>query len=223
LRIKASTISAILEETAGTQLMPFMIDGDGILIHHRDAAQLHRSLDTLKPDVQERIAADQRFRKSRIDSLNMPQLAQALVGARQSGSLSYRSTISGAEEYAGYAPVKGHNWVVGVSESRRDFEAPLLALYTDVLRSVAIVGLLFLIMAVLFARSIVRPIARLTEAANALKEGDYDRANIKVTTGDEIGRLARTFNVMIDVLRQREREKRRSRPERYADDGDDGA
>jgi nitrogen fixation/metabolism regulation signal transduction histidine kinase len=64
---------------------------------------------------------------------------------------------------------------------------------------------------VLFARSIVRPIARLTDAANALKEGDYDRANIKVTSNDEIGRLARTFNVMIDVLRQRERERRRGR------------
>jgi serine/threonine protein kinase/HAMP domain-containing protein len=223
LRIKASTISDILEETAGARLMPFMIDGDGILIHHRDAAQLHRSLDTLKPDVQGRIAADQRFRKSQIDSLHMPQLAQALVGTSQSGSISYRSTISGADEYAGYAPVKGHNWVVGVSESRLNFEAPLRDLYNDVLRSVAVVGLLFLVMAVLFSRSIVRPIARLTEAANALKEGDYDRANIKVTTGDEIGRLARTFNVMIDVLRQREREKRRSRPDRYGDDGEDGA
>jgi nitrogen fixation/metabolism regulation signal transduction histidine kinase len=78
------------------------------------------------------------------------------------------------------------------------------------------VGLLFLALAVLFARSIVRPIARLTAAANALKEGDYDNANIKVTSTDEIGRLARTFNVMIDVLRQREREKRSGR--RRADD-----
>lgn len=33
----------------------------------------------------------------------------------------------------------------------------------------------------------------------------------KVTSTDEIGRLARTFNVMIDVLRQREREKQRGK------------
>ena len=52
---------------------------------------------------------------------------------------------------------------------------------------------------------------RLTEAANALKDGDYDRASIKVTSTDEIGHLARTFNVMIDVLRQREREKQRGK------------
>ncbi|MBC7456303.1 MAG: HAMP domain-containing protein [Massilia sp.] len=77
------------------------------------------------------------------------------------------------------------------------------------LYSVALVGLLFLLLAMRFARSIARPIAQLTEAANALKEGDYEGATIKVTSFDEIGRLARTFNVMIDVLRQREREKRR--------------
>jgi hypothetical protein len=29
---------------------------------------------------------------------------------------------------------------------------------------------------------------------------------VRVTSGDEIGALGRTFNVMIDVLRQRERE-----------------
>jgi nitrogen fixation/metabolism regulation signal transduction histidine kinase len=98
-----------------------------------------------------------------------------------------------------------------VSEPRAQFELPLRRLYDNMLYSVALAGAVFLVLAVLFARSIVRPIARLTDAANALKEGDYDRANIKVTANDEIGRLARTFNVMIDVLRQRERERRRGR------------
>jgi len=57
----------------------------------------------------------------------------------------------------------------------------------------------------------VKPIERLTGAAHALKSGDYDKANIAVRTNDEIGQLARTFNVMIDVLRQRERERERMR------------
>ncbi len=141
----------------------------------------------------------------------MPQLARTLLAARAPGSVTYHSTMSGEEEHAGYAPVKGHNWVVGITESRRIFEAPLHKLFLNVLYSVALVGLLFLVLAVLFGRSIVRPIARLTAAANALKEGDYENANIKVTSNDEIGRLARTFNVMIDVLRQRDREKRSGR------------
>ena len=56
-------------------------------------------------------------------------------------------------------------------------------------------------------RSISRPVEALTRAADALKSGDYEAAHVRVTSGDEIGALGRTFNVMIDVLRQRERER----------------
>jgi nitrogen fixation/metabolism regulation signal transduction histidine kinase len=80
-------------------------------------------------------------------------------------------------------------------------------LFLNVLMSVAIVGVVFLVLAVLFARSIVKPIRELEVGVHALKSGDYDKAHIPVRSSDEVGRLARTFNVMIDVLRQRERER----------------
>jgi nitrogen fixation/metabolism regulation signal transduction histidine kinase len=70
---------------------------------------------------------------------------------------------------------------------------------------------LFVVLAVAFSRSIVRPIEALENAAHALKAGDYDNATVRVTSTDEIGRLARVFNVMIDVLRQREQELGRRR------------
>jgi nitrogen fixation/metabolism regulation signal transduction histidine kinase len=101
--------------------------------------------------------------------------------------------------------------VVGVTESKDDFEQPLNDLFKQVLMSVALVGLLFLGLALRFARSIVAPIRALTRAADALKGGDYDSASVKVRNRDEIGQLARTFNVLIDVLRQREREQSSSR------------
>jgi nitrogen fixation/metabolism regulation signal transduction histidine kinase len=53
----------------------------------------------------------------------------------------------------------------------------------------------------------VTPVRALTAAADALKRGDYEAASVSVRSRDEIGQLARTFNVMIDVLRQRERER----------------
>jgi HAMP domain-containing protein len=179
------------------------------VIHYPDPAKLNHSLDELSADAQQRIAADKRFRIPYVNSLRMPVLARTLVRATQPGSISYKSTLSGAEEHAGYAPVAGQSWVVALTESRETFEAPLKQLFSNVLYSVALVGVLFMAIAVVFARSIVRPIGRLMQAANALKEGKYERATVVVTTNDEIGRLARTFNVMIDVLRQREREKGR--------------
>jgi serine/threonine protein kinase/HAMP domain-containing protein len=211
LRIKGDSIARILDEaTAGSGRVSFMIDGDGVLIHHPEHRFLYHSLAPLPPATLARIVADQRFRLGRVDSLGMPDLARSLISAREPGNISYRSSITGREEHAGFAPVPGHDWVAAVSESRARFERPLRRLYANMLYSVALAGLVFLVLAVLFARSIVRPIARLTDAADALKRGDYDGANIKVTSSDEIGRLARTFNVMIDVLRQREREQRRA-------------
>jgi nitrogen fixation/metabolism regulation signal transduction histidine kinase len=87
------------------------------------------------------------------------------------------------------------------------FGAALERLLQNVLYGVAFVGAVALLFAMLFARSIVRPIERLTSAAHALKGGDYSGAHVEVHAADEIGQLARTFNVMIDVLRQRERER----------------
>lgn len=213
LRIKGTTVASILGEiTRGTRLTPFLVDGDGVMIYHPDQTQLYRSLTPLPSEKLKQIVADQRFRRNKIDTLNMPDLASAIVGAKSIGNVSYHSTLSGTTEVAGYAPVIGHNWVVAVSESRQAFEQPLNQLFTNVMYSVILVGLVFFVFAVMFARSIVRPIESLTVAAHALKSGDYEKANIKVTSDDEIGKLARTFNVMIDVLRQRDREHKRRQP-----------
>jgi nitrogen fixation/metabolism regulation signal transduction histidine kinase len=112
---------------------------------------------------------------------------------------------------------------VGVSESRDYFAAPLNRLFQNTLVSVALAGTIFLLLAMIFARSIVGPIQRLTSAAHALKAGDYDRAHIAVRSNDEIGQLARTFNVMIDVLRQRERERERRRAVQLGYEKDEGS
>jgi HAMP domain-containing protein len=181
---------------------------DGILVLLPDPKHLYWSLTPLSEAKQKQIAAERRYARPRIDTVNMPEVASAMVGAQAPGHISYFSRLHGQDEHAGFAPVPANDWVVGVTEPRASFEAPLRQLFQNVRRSVGLVGLAFLTFAVLFARSIVRPIRRLTDAADALKQGDYDRASIKVTNNDEIGRLARTFNVLIDVLRQRERERR---------------
>ena len=207
LRIRASSVAAILEESRGTTSRTAMlVDGDGVLLHHSDPWLIFKSLVPLSADALKAIVADQRFRRDTIESVNAHELAKAIVGAKQQGSASYPSFLEGTPAIAGYAPVAGQDWVVAMGESREVFEAPLRELLSNVLYSVAIVGVVFLLLAVGFARSIVRPVERLTAAAHALKSGDYDKATVQVSSGDEIGQLARVFNVMIDVLRQRERE-----------------
>lgn len=211
VRLKASAVTDILDEVRTDAHVPFLIDGDGVLIHHPDSALRFRSLTTLTSARLAAIVADRRFRRDHIDSLDMPQLAQALVGTQREGSIDYHSTISGRDEVAGFAPVRGHDWVVGVTENRTSFEEPLRNIFNQALYRTALIGAICVVIALLFARSIVQPLRQLTNAARALKRGDYDAAHVSVHSGDEIGRLARTFNVMVEVLRQREHEHARGR------------
>jgi HAMP domain-containing protein len=168
---------------------------------------MYRSLRPLTAETIDEIVADQRFRRPTVESVNEPRLAASIVGARVPGNVAYYSPTYRREEIAGFAPVPGVEWVVGVAESRTFFGEALDRLFLKVIYGVTFVGGVFLLFAMLFARSIVRPIERLTAAAHALKGGDYAGAHVPVRSGDEIGTLARTFNVMIDVLRQRERER----------------
>lgn len=210
LRVLGSAVGDILDEVRhDSTLTPLLVDGDGVVIQHPREDLLYRSLAPLPEATQAAIRADQRFRRDRVDDLGETTLAQAVVGARAVGDLAFRSALSGRDEIAGYAPVPGHDWVVVVSEPRSVFEAPLRELYGHLLWSVGLVGLLFTGLALRFARGIVRPVRALTDAAGALKAGDYDAARVPVHGRDELGRLARTFNVMVEVLRQRDRDRER--------------
>src|SRR5439155_1753592 len=62
---------------------------------------------------------------------------------------------------------------------------------------------LALILAVVFARRLTRPIVALTGAAGRVAGGDLSQA-LAVTSRDEVGQLTRAFNAMVEGLRQRE-------------------
>ena len=208
VRIRAEPIGRMLAEVrVGSERTPFLIDGDGVIVWHPDEKLVFRSLVPLEPERLERIVADKRFRRERIESVNQPKLASVMVGAARPGHVAYYSPLARRDEIAGFAPVPGHDWVVGVSESQESFTAALVRLFHHSLYTVVLVGAAAIVLALLFARGMVRRVEELRGGADALKRGDYARANIPVRSADELGQLARTFNVMIDVLRQRERER----------------
>jgi adenylate cyclase len=74
----------------------------------------------------------------------------------------------------------------------------------DVAIAVGVATTVALELTVLLSRSIQRPIADLREATEAVVAGDFS-ASVPVTTGDEIGELATSFNEMVRGLAERER------------------
>ena len=57
---------------------------------------------------------------------------------------------------------------------------------------------------VMLSKSILRPLRDLSRAVERIDAGDFD-VSVPVTTGDELGELAASFNEMVDGLAERER------------------
>ncbi len=77
-------------------------------------------------------------------------------------------------------------------------EIPLLVLITGL---VAIA--LALLLSYLIAQRILRPVRRLTAAAEAAADGDY-RRDVDTGSRDEIGRLSRAFSSLLSTLREKQ-------------------
>jgi adenylate cyclase len=92
---------------------------------------------------------------------------------------------------------------VVVSGLSTDGTASLSDLGLDVVVAVLVAFTISLELTVLVTRSVLQPVDRLLEATEAVKEGDLD-ARVPITSGDELGRLAGSFNEMMAGLSERE-------------------
>ena len=207
VKISGLAVSSIIDEANADGHIAYLIDSEGVLIHHPDNKLLYKSLMPLSQKSLERIVKSKRFLLDNIESLGFDVLADEIVGAKNPGTVNYSSPISGEKEIAGYAPVKSHRWVVGISTKQSRFSEPLNKQFYNVLYSVIGVGFIFTIIALLFSRSFIKPIHALMLAANRVREGNYDEGEIKITSEDEFGTLMRNFNLMVAGVRERERER----------------
>ena len=92
---------------------------------------------------------------------------------------------------------------VVVSGLSTDGSARLEDLGLDVVVAVLVAFTISLELTVLVTRSVLQPVDDLLEATAAVKRGDLD-ARVPVTSGDEMGRLAGSFNEMMQGLSERE-------------------
>ena len=92
---------------------------------------------------------------------------------------------------------------VVVSGLSTNGDAQLHDLGLDVVVAVLVAFTISLELTVLVTRSVLRPVDRLLKATEAVKKGDLD-ARVPITSGDELGQLAGSFNEMMQGLSERE-------------------
>jgi diguanylate cyclase (GGDEF)-like protein len=97
-------------------------------------------------------------------------------------------------------------WSIVVEEPYDDAFAPITAVIREILAINLGIVLVFGFIAYQIARSIVRPIMALSDAAFRIATGETDVSLPDSTAGDEIGVLTRAFNEMTYQLRENQRE-----------------
>jgi signal transduction histidine kinase len=112
-----------------------------------------------------------------------------------------QTTTDGKRNLTTVSKINNTPWLVSVEFARQT----LLASANRFLRWMIIGGLILLAIGILLAwimsRNIIRPLNRLTEATSGIAAGNYiptEGANRR----DEVGKLARAFNTMIEQVRE---------------------
>lgn len=142
--------------------------------------------------------------------INLPELEKAVKNKELNLRYVFTNPTTGKpdEKIVGFAYPKafgafpGLNWVVGAGADRGE----VLAYLPRVVRTNSIIGIIIILAVVaatiVVARGIARPIAAMADTMSSVGEHLDLTMRAPVTTRDEIGAAAATFNTLLDRLQE---------------------
>ncbi|MBC8393890.1 MAG: PAS domain S-box protein [Deltaproteobacteria bacterium] len=215
LWLKADTIWQIIDDVkVGKEGIAYLVDQDGVIIAHPNRELLYHSLGQLSSESISTISSTIRFgtiqgtKKPLIPkNLGINKLAAQLASAKGPSTFHYFSPLNYRSHVAGYSPLKKQPWAVVVDLPEIQFLAPLNRLRTVAFVSIGLVALITIIISLLLAKSITRPIRRLAEVSVDVKhDRPFHPSNIEdvIKGHDEIAHLGRVFSGMVLSLREGE-------------------
>jgi two-component system, NtrC family, sensor kinase len=139
------------------------------------------------------------------DLSHLPQVARAIqeAGGGSGEAVTHETVASpdGRAVLSAHATIPRLGWLVFVELPRREVLAPVLVTLYQTMVLLGASVLLALLLGGWLARRMVVPIRQLQAGAQRLGEGDLGQ-RIPVTSRDEIGGLARRFNVMAERVQE---------------------
>jgi len=128
--------------------------------------------------------------------------------AMKRGDLDFKEigpALSGEEAFLAYAQIPSPGWSLGAIFPKKELLADMNSLHQTTVLVAAGGLILLLVVSVLVARSIARPLRSMAAATEKVAHGDLDIDLTNIRTTDEVGRLAQSFMRMTEGLRERDR------------------
>ncbi len=150
-----------------------------------------------REDVSDR----QNYGSRLIEDHNLYELQEAVAGGATNFSYEYPK---GTPKISGMARVNHEffRWICGVGIDEKDIFAPVQDLKNILLWFVSVATVLVALLTYSIARRIAVPLKELTRSARIIADGDLNQ-RVEVSSQDEVGNLAKTFNEMAQSLQDR--------------------
>jgi GAF domain-containing protein/HAMP domain-containing protein len=123
-----------------------------------------------------------------------------VAALRQGAVGTYIFTDEEGVTWRAYVSALNNGWGVITQQSEAEILTPIQSFQRTTYTLITIATALMLVLMWWVIRQMIRPIGLLTETASAIAAGDLNR-EARVTSQDEIGKLAITFNSMTSQLR----------------------
>ena len=135
------------------------------------------------------------------ESPSWQQAAEDMTEGK-SGFVPIKSTVTGKESWLYYAPIPTTDWSLGILFPKSEMMAGVINL-SRVVFALGVIGIIFLlIVIVLISNSITKPLRILAQKTKDIAKGNMDFTLPPIKTGDEVGSLAESFNVMKTALKK---------------------
>ncbi len=127
-----------------------------------------------------------------------PNIISAISGKLGMGTVSGTGYMDYAVPLGGPEQVK---YIIYVRDTKEETNNVMSSIFIIMIQALLIGLALSVLLSILLSKTIILPIQTLTNKASKLKEGDFGEI-IEVRSGDEIGQLTNTFNLMASELKE---------------------
>jgi serine phosphatase RsbU (regulator of sigma subunit)/HAMP domain-containing protein len=138
------------------------------------------------------------------DEFNQPELHELgkKMVSGETNFISKKHLFTGEDAWLFHSPLPSNGWSLGVIFPKKELLVGINKLQVEI-RVFAACGLALLLLAIWFiARSITRPLGVLSKATEEMATGNMDVPIPEINSGDEVGKLAKSFRVMEQSLKK---------------------
>jgi PAS domain S-box-containing protein len=139
------------------------------------------------------------------------RVRQVGPGTGQLSTFVLEDTFYLVEPLEGFMRERGLGWSLVLSVPAESISGPVDALRWRMLGTGAVLAALFAALVIWGTRSLLRPLERIEATMRGIVSGGDLSQRIQLTSGDELGSIARTFDQMLERLEHRTAELERSR------------